>query len=80
MSIRTITALFDSADAAGRARERLLEVGLRSDYVQLIHQGAGGERAGSDGKGLWEASRIFSPAMPAIVTHMRKESAVAGIC
>src|SRR5688572_10713731 len=59
MSIRTITAMFDSADAANRARERLVEVGLPSDSVQVIHQGTTGEGAGSDGKGLWASIKDF---------------------
>jgi uncharacterized protein (TIGR02271 family) len=59
MSIRTITAMFDSADAAGRARDRLLEVGVPSDNVQVIYHGAIGERAGSDDKGLWESIKDF---------------------
>jgi len=59
MSIRTITAMFDSADAANRARERLVEVGLPSGSVQVIHQGAAGDSAGSDGKGLWESIKDF---------------------
>jgi uncharacterized protein (TIGR02271 family) len=57
MSIRTITAMFDSADAADRARERLVEVGLPSDSVQVIHQGATGD--GADGKGLWASIKDF---------------------
>jgi uncharacterized protein (TIGR02271 family) len=59
MSIRTITAMFDSEDAANRARERLVEVGLPSDSVQVIHQGATGDDAGSDGKGLWASIKEF---------------------
>ena len=59
MSIRTITAMFDSADAANRARERLVEVGLPSDSVQVIHQGATDDGASSDGKGLWASIKDF---------------------
>jgi uncharacterized protein (TIGR02271 family) len=61
MSIRTITAMFDSADAANRARERLVEVGLPSDSVQVIHQGTtgDGDGDGSDGKGLWASIKDF---------------------
>ncbi len=59
MSVRTITALFDSADAASRARDRLLELGLPSDAIRVIYQGETGERAGSDGKGLWESIKDF---------------------
>lgn len=59
MSVRTIICMFDSADAANRARARLLEVGLPSDAVDVIYQGATGERAGSDGKGLWESIKDF---------------------
>lgn len=59
MSIRTITAMFDSADAANRARERLVEVGLPSDSVQVIHQGTTGDGAASDGKGLWASIKDF---------------------
>jgi uncharacterized protein (TIGR02271 family) len=59
MSIRTITAMFDSADAASRARDRLLEVGLPSDAVQVIYQEARDERGDSDGKGLWESIKDF---------------------
>jgi uncharacterized protein (TIGR02271 family) len=59
MSIRTITAMFDSADAANRARERLVEVGLPSDSVQVIHQGTTGDGDGADGKGLWASIKDF---------------------
>lgn len=59
MSIRTITAMFDSADAASRARDRLVELGLPSDDVQVIYQGESGERGGADGKGLWESIKDF---------------------
>ena len=59
MSVRTITAMFDSADAADRARDRLVELGLPSDDVQVIYQGESGERAGADGKGLWESIKDF---------------------
>ena len=61
MSIRTITAMFDSAEAANRARERLLEVGLPSDSVQVIYQGSTseGNGAGSSGKGMWESIKDF---------------------
>jgi len=59
MNIRTITAMFDSADAATRARARLLEVGLPAEDVQVIYQGDGAERAGSDHKGLWESIKDF---------------------
>jgi uncharacterized protein (TIGR02271 family) len=59
MSIRTITAMFDSADAANRARDRLAELGLPSDDVQVIYQGESGERGGADGKGLWESIKDF---------------------
>jgi uncharacterized protein (TIGR02271 family) len=59
MSVRTITALFDSADAASRARDRLLEMGLPSDAVQVIYQGETGERAAPEDKGLWESIKDF---------------------
>jgi uncharacterized protein (TIGR02271 family) len=59
MSVRTITAMFDSADAAERARDRLVELGLPSDDVQVIYQGESGERDGADGKGLWESIKDF---------------------
>ncbi|HET9448203.1 MAG TPA: YsnF/AvaK domain-containing protein [Steroidobacteraceae bacterium] len=62
MNTRTITALFDSADAASRARDRLLEIGVPSDGVQVIDQrGAVGSDGsdGSDGKGLWESIKDF---------------------
>ena len=59
MSIRTITAMFDSADAASRARDRLVELGLPSDDVQVIYKGESGERDGADGKGLWESIKDF---------------------
>jgi uncharacterized protein (TIGR02271 family) len=59
MSSRTITAMFDSADAANSARDRLLEVGLPSDTVQVIYQGASGDGAAADGKGLWESIKDF---------------------
>jgi uncharacterized protein (TIGR02271 family) len=59
MSVRTITAMFESADAAERARDRLVELGLPSDDVQVIYQGESGERDGADGKGLWESIKDF---------------------
>jgi uncharacterized protein (TIGR02271 family) len=59
MSIRTITAMFDSADAASRARDRLLEVGLPSENVQVMYQGDGDNRAGTEHKGFWESITDF---------------------
>jgi uncharacterized protein (TIGR02271 family) len=59
MSIRTITAMFDSADAARRARDRLVELGLPSDDVQVIYQGENGARGDADGKGFWESIKDF---------------------
>jgi hypothetical protein len=59
MSIRTITAMFDSADAANLARQRLLELGLSSSDVQVIRQDAGDERAAADHKGMWESIKDF---------------------
>lgn len=59
MSIRTITAMFDSAETANRARDRLVEVGVPSADVQVIYQGATGDAAHSDGKGLWESIKDF---------------------
>jgi uncharacterized protein (TIGR02271 family) len=59
MNIRTITAMFDSADAASRARQRLLELGVPSDSVQVIDQRAAEGPGGSDGKGLWESIKDF---------------------
>lgn len=55
MSVRTITAMFDSADSARVAHQRLLDVGVPSESVQVIDQGASGTRTDSDGKGLWES-------------------------
>jgi uncharacterized protein (TIGR02271 family) len=57
MSSRTITAMFDSAEAANRARERLLEAGLPSAEVQVIYQDA--SDGGGDGRGLWESIKDF---------------------
>jgi uncharacterized protein (TIGR02271 family) len=51
--------MFDSADAANRARDRLLQVGLPSDAVQVIDQRTSAERDGSDEKGLWESIKDF---------------------
>jgi uncharacterized protein (TIGR02271 family) len=59
MSIRTITAMFDSTDGASRARQRLLEIGVPSDDVQVIHQDASTESAASDDKGMWESIKDF---------------------
>jgi Domain of unknown function (DUF2382) len=59
MSIRTITAMFDSADAANLARQRLLELGLSSGDVQVIREDAGDERAAADHKGMWESIKDF---------------------
>jgi uncharacterized protein (TIGR02271 family) len=59
MSIRTITAMFDSAEAADRARDRLVEVGVPADSVQVVYQGATADDAGADGKGLWESIKDF---------------------
>ena len=59
MNTRTITALFDSADAASRARQRLLDLGLASDDVQVIRQDASDERAAADHKGMWESIKDF---------------------
>lgn len=59
MSIRTITAMFDSADAANLARQRLLDLGLSSGDVQVIRQDASDERAAADHKGMWESIKDF---------------------
>ena len=59
MSNRTITAMFDSADAANVARQRLLELGLASDDVQVISQDARDEHAAAAHKGLWESIKDF---------------------
>jgi hypothetical protein len=62
MSIRTITAMFDSADAANLARQRLLDLGLASGDVQVIHQDASDEGAAADHKGMWESIKDFFTA------------------
>ena len=59
MNIRTITAMFDSADAANRARQRLLDLGLPSGDIQMIRQDASDERAAADHKGMWESIKDF---------------------
>ena len=59
MSIRTITAMFDSADAANLARQRLLDLGLASGDVQVIRQDASDEGAAADRKGVWESIKDF---------------------
>ncbi len=59
MNIRTITAMFDSADAANRARQRLLDLGLPSGDIQVIRQDASDERAAADHKGMWESIKDF---------------------
>jgi hypothetical protein len=59
MNTRTITAMFDSADAANAARQRLLELGLASDDVQVIGQDASDEPAAADHKGMWESIKDF---------------------
>ena len=59
MNTRTITAMFDSADAASRARQRLLDLGLSSGDVQVIRQDASDERAAADHKGMWESIKDF---------------------
>jgi hypothetical protein len=58
MNTRTITAMFDSADAANLARQRLLELGLASDDVQVIRQEASDDAA-PDHKGMWESIKDF---------------------
>ena len=59
MNTRTITAMFDSADAANVARQRLLELGLASDDVQVTGQDASAEPAAADHKGMWESIKDF---------------------
>jgi len=59
MNTRTITAMFESADAANRARRRLLDLGLASRDVQVIGQDASDERAAADHKGMWEGIKDF---------------------
>jgi len=59
MNTRTITAMFDSADAANAARQRLLELGLSSDDVQVTGQDASDEPAAADHKGMWESIKDF---------------------
>jgi hypothetical protein len=51
--------MFDSADAANVARQRLLELGLASDDVQVISQDARDEHAAAAHKGLWESIKDF---------------------
>jgi len=59
MNTRTITAMFDSADAANVARQRLLELGLASDDVQVTGQDASAKPAAADHKGMWESIKDF---------------------
>jgi hypothetical protein len=59
MNTRTITAMFDSADAANLARQRLLELGLASDDVQVTGPDASQEPAAADHKGMWESIKDF---------------------
>jgi hypothetical protein len=59
MNTRTITAMFDSADAAHLARQRLLELGLAADDVQVTGQDASGEPAAADHKSMWESIKDF---------------------
>jgi hypothetical protein len=51
--------MFDSADAANLARQRLLELGLTSDDVQVIRQDASDGHAAADHKGMWESIKHF---------------------
>jgi hypothetical protein len=64
MNTRTITALFDSAEAANRARQRLLDLGLASGDVQVIGPDASdgqdvSEERAADHKGVWESIKDF---------------------
>jgi hypothetical protein len=59
MSIRTITAMFDSPDAANLARQHLLELGLSSGDVQVIRQDASDAGGATDHKGMWESIKDF---------------------
>jgi len=51
--------MFDSADAANLARQRLLELGLPSGDVQVIRQDASDDRTAADHKGMWESIKDF---------------------
>jgi hypothetical protein len=59
VNTRTITAMFDSAEAANRARQRLLDLGLASADVQVIGQGASDDERATDHKGMWESIKDF---------------------
>lgn len=58
MSIRTITAIFDSAEDAQRTRQQLLSSGLDEDRVKIVSQESSA-RSGDDHKGLWESIKDF---------------------
>ena len=59
MSIRTITAIFDSAVDAQRAQDKLLSLGVGANDVRVINQGDASEQGETDGKGFWESIKEF---------------------
>jgi uncharacterized protein (TIGR02271 family) len=65
MAIRTVTALFESRDAAERARAQLLQLPLPADAVDIIeHDNSlqSAEAAGHHGRGLWARIKdLFLP-------------------
>jgi uncharacterized protein (TIGR02271 family) len=65
MMMRKITAVYDSKTDAQAARDRLLELGLREDHIEILDQGAPGYSGTSttaEHKGLWASIKeMFIP-------------------
>jgi len=59
MSIRTVTAIFDSAADAQRAKESLLSLGVAANDVRVTNQAEGPAQDAEDGKGFWESIKEF---------------------
>jgi uncharacterized protein (TIGR02271 family) len=59
MSIRTITAMFDSADDAQRAQDNLLSLGVGAGDVRVIDQAERSADGDESDKSFWESIKDF---------------------
>jgi uncharacterized protein (TIGR02271 family) len=71
MTTRTITAIFDSADEAQRAQERLLGLGLTSSDVRIMNQ--------NDGVGVASEHRGFWQTLKEMFTDDDRETYTEGV-
>ena len=59
MSIRTVTAIFDSAADAQRAKENLHSLGVAANDVRVTNQAEGPAQGAEGIKGFWESIKEF---------------------